>query len=87
MFDCSWPHSSCSRSAELIYRVGESDGAVSARGEVKQFVQVPSEKVEAATRPLSPGPKMKNISSVEQFNQFRVNWAIDMMGHESDYEG
>lgn len=45
------------------------------------------EKVEPAIRCLSSGPKMKNFSGVEQFNQSKMNWDIDMIGHENDYEG
>ena len=30
---------------------------------------------------------MKNISGAEQFNQFKMNWGIDTIGHENDDEG
>lgn len=57
------------------------------RGEEKQFVQVLFGKVEPAIRRLSSGPEMKNISGAEQFNQFKMNWGIDTIGHENDDEG
>lgn len=51
------------------------------QGEEKQFVQVQFGKVEPAICCLSSGPKMKNTSSTEQFNQFKVNRDTDMKGH------
>lgn len=54
------------------------------QGEEKQFVQVQFGKVEAAICCLSSGPKMKNPSSTEQFNQFKVNRDTHMKGHGND---
>lgn len=56
-------------------------------GEEKQFVQVLFGKVEPAICCLSSGPKMKNISGAEQFNQFKMNWGIDTIGHKDDDRG
>ncbi len=44
-------------------------------------------KVEPAICCLAFDLKMKNISSAEQFNKFKMNWGVDIIGHEDDDEG
>lgn len=56
------------------------------RGEEKQFVQVLFGKVEPAICCLSSGPKMKNISGAEQFNQFKMNRGVDTIWRENHNE-